>query len=100
MRRGWVFFSVQGVPAGFLFFSQSFVLARQGLFLFICLCVHLFLFFFLFFWWDWGLSSGLCDCKAGVLLTEPHLQFLLWLFWRWDLWNYLLGLTLNNSAPF
>jgi hypothetical protein len=25
---------------------------------------------------------------------------LLWLFWRWDLWNYLLGLTLNNSAPF
>jgi hypothetical protein len=32
-------------------------------------------------WWDWGLNSGLHTCKAGALLLQPHLQFiLLWLF--------------------
>jgi hypothetical protein len=31
-------------------------------------------FLFFFFWrWDWGLNSGLCVCKAVVLL-EPHLS--------------------------
>jgi hypothetical protein len=30
------------------------------------------------------LNSGLCTCKAGALLLEPHLQSIfLWLFWRW-----------------
>jgi hypothetical protein len=27
-----------------------------------------------FFSWNWGLNSGLCTCKAGALLLEPHLQ--------------------------
>jgi hypothetical protein len=36
--------------------------------------------------WNWDLNSGLCICKAGTLLLEPHLQsILLWWFWRWDL---------------
>jgi hypothetical protein len=35
--------------------------------------VFLFLGFF-FFGWDWGLNSGLCSHKAGILLLEPHLQ--------------------------
>jgi hypothetical protein len=30
-------------------------------------------FIYLFFWWDWGLNSGLCACKVGSLLLEPHL---------------------------
>jgi hypothetical protein len=33
--------------------------------------------------------------KAGTLQLEPHLQsFLLWLFWRWGLSNYLPGLAI------
>jgi hypothetical protein len=48
--------------------------------------------FFFFFLWDWGLNSGLCVCKAGTLLLEPHLQSILfWLFWRWGLTNYFPG---------
>jgi hypothetical protein len=40
---------------------------------------------------DWGLNSGL-----PALLLEPYLQSILfWLFWRWDLTNYLPGLTSN-----
>jgi hypothetical protein len=27
-----------------------------------------------FFGWNWGLNLGLCTCKAGALLLEPHLQ--------------------------
>jgi hypothetical protein len=51
------------------------------------------------FWWGWGLNSGLCGCKAGALLLEPHLQsILLWLFWRWGLLNYLPRLALNRSS--
>jgi hypothetical protein len=43
-----------------------------------------------------GVNSGLLTCKAGALLLEPHLQFiLLWLFWRSVLANNLPGLTLN-----
>jgi hypothetical protein len=49
-----------------------------------------------FFWWDWDLNSRFCVCKAGVLLLELHHQsILLWLFWRWNLMNYFLGLALN-----
>jgi hypothetical protein len=30
------------------------------------------------------LNSGLCTCKAGALLLQPHRwSTLLWLFWRW-----------------
>jgi hypothetical protein len=48
------------------------------------------------FWWEWGLNSGLCACKAGTLLLEPHLQStLLWLF----LTNSLLGLASNHNPP-
>jgi hypothetical protein len=37
-----------------------------------------------------GLNSGLCSCKAGIVLLEPHLQSILfWLFWRWGLASYL-----------
>jgi hypothetical protein len=40
--------------------------------------------------WDQGLNSGLCTCKAGTVLLEPHLQPIsFWLFWRWGLANYL-----------
>jgi hypothetical protein len=46
--------------------------------------------------WDWGLNSRLCNCKAGAVLLEPCLQsFLLWLFWRWGLRNYLSKLASN-----
>jgi hypothetical protein len=31
----------------------------------------IFLFFFL---WPWGLNSGLCAYKAGILTLEPHLH--------------------------
>jgi hypothetical protein len=42
-----------------------------------------------------GLDSGLHTCKAGTLLLEPHLQFiLLWLVWKWSLAD-VAGLTLN-----
>jgi hypothetical protein len=30
----------------------------------------------LFFLWDEGLNSGLCACKAGTLLLQPHIQCL------------------------
>jgi hypothetical protein len=56
--------------------------------------------FFFFFWWDWGLNSGLCSCKAGILPLEPLLQsILLWLFWRLGLMNYLPTLALNCNPP-
>jgi hypothetical protein len=43
-----------------------------------------------------GLNPGFCTCKAGALLLEPLLQFiLLWVFWRWGLVNYLSRLALN-----
>jgi hypothetical protein len=33
--------------------------------------------------WDWGLNSGLCTCKAGIVQLKWHLQSILsWLFWR------------------
>jgi hypothetical protein len=55
------------------------------------------LFFFLV---DQGLNSGLCTCKASVLLLEPHLQsILLWLFGRWGLKKYLPRLALNSNPP-
>jgi hypothetical protein len=55
----------------------------------------LFLDFFFFFWWNGGLNLGHCGCKAGTLLLEPHFRsVLLWLFWRWDLKNYLSRLAL------
>jgi hypothetical protein len=39
---------------------------------------------------NWGLSSGLCTCKAGAFLFESHRQStFLWLFWRWSLTNCL-----------
>jgi hypothetical protein len=25
-------------------------------------------------WWDQDLNSGLCACKAGAILLEPHVQ--------------------------
>jgi hypothetical protein len=38
---------------------------------------------FFFLGWDWGLNSGLCISKAGVLpLNHTSSPFLLWLFWR------------------
>jgi hypothetical protein len=46
------------------------------------------------------LSSFLVGLRfelRGALLLEPHLQsILLWLFWRWDLENYLPGLASNQ----
>jgi hypothetical protein len=39
-------------------------------------CIYIFS-----FWLDWGLNSGFHNYKAGTLLVEPHLPFiLLWLF--------------------
>jgi hypothetical protein len=35
------------------------------------------LYVYLFFWWGWGLNSGLCFCKAGVLPLEQCLQSIL-----------------------
>jgi hypothetical protein len=35
-------------------------------------------FFFSFFLVGWNLNSGLHACKAGILLLEPHIQFLIW----------------------
>jgi hypothetical protein len=61
--------------------------------------------FFVFFcsfvcWWDLGLNTGLHTCKTGTLLIEPHLQvFLLWLFWRWGLENYLSRLASWSQPP-
>jgi hypothetical protein len=44
--------------------------------------------------------QGLCTCKAGPLLLEPHLQYILfWLFWSWGLLNYLSRLALNHNLP-
>jgi hypothetical protein len=44
------------------------------------------------------LNSGLWACKTCAVQPEPHLQFiLLWLFWSWDLKNYLLGLALYHD---
>jgi hypothetical protein len=35
-----------------------------------------------------------------TLLLEPYLRsILLWLFWRWDLKNFLPGLASNYSPP-
>jgi hypothetical protein len=28
----------------------------------------------LLFWWGWGLNSGHCTCKAGILLLESYLK--------------------------
>jgi hypothetical protein len=48
---------------------------------------------------DWGLNLGLCTCKAGALLLEPHLQsILLWLFWRWGL-VFVPRLASNCDSP-
>jgi hypothetical protein len=46
------------------------------------LAIFLYLFIYLFIYlWDWDLNSGLCYCKGGALLLEPHLwSILLWLF--------------------
>jgi hypothetical protein len=50
----------------------------------------------IFFLWDWGLNLRLCACKAGALLHESHLQYiLLWLFLEMGLMNYLPRLALN-----
>jgi hypothetical protein len=63
-----------------------------------CMYILLFIwltvvFFFFFFWWDWDLNSN-------ALPLEPHLQTIFaWLFWRWNLVNYLLRLTLNCNPP-
>jgi hypothetical protein len=55
---------------------------------------------FFFFCWDWGLNSGICTCKAGALLLEPHPQsILLWLFWRWGLLSPLPRLDWNLDLP-
>jgi hypothetical protein len=57
--------------------------------------------FFFFFLVVQGLNSGLRACKADALLPETHhLSFLLWLFWRWDVVNYLPGLTSNCNPPY
>jgi hypothetical protein len=46
------------------------------------------------------LSASIHTCKAGALLLKPHLQsILLWLFWRWDLVNYLPRLASNCNPP-
>jgi hypothetical protein len=52
-----------------------------------------------FFWWDWGLNSGLHNCKARILL-EPHLHsILLWFFWRWGSHKLFAQAGLNCSPP-
>jgi hypothetical protein len=49
---------------------------------------------------DWHLISGLCACKAGALSLELYLlSILLWLFCKWGLVNYLLGLASNLDPP-
>jgi hypothetical protein len=51
--------------------------------------------------WNWALNfnQGFLLEKAGPLPLEPYLQFiLLWLFWRWGLWNYLPKLALNCNS--
>jgi hypothetical protein len=38
--------------------------------------------------------------KQALYLFEPHRQsILLWLFWKWDLANYLPRLALNHDPP-
>jgi hypothetical protein len=37
------------------------------------------------FFGDWGLNSGLCACKAGTLLLEPHLLSILFCYFRDEL---------------
>jgi hypothetical protein len=50
--------------------------------------------------WDWSLNSGSPAYEAGALLLGSHLQsILLWLFWQWDLANYLPGLASNYNPP-
>jgi hypothetical protein len=45
-------------------------------------------------------NSSLHNCKAGSLLPEPRLQFiLLWLFCRWYLSNYLPGCPRTVILP-
>jgi hypothetical protein len=57
--------------------------------------------FYLGLGWGSDLNSGLCTCKAAALALEPLLQsILLWLFWRWGLMNYLLGMALNQDPPY
>jgi hypothetical protein len=57
--------------------------------LFVCVCVG---------GGDWSLNLGLLFCKTGTPLLEPRLQSILpWLFWKWDLSNYLSGLALNHK---
>jgi hypothetical protein len=48
----------------------------------------------------WSLNSGLCICKAGTLLLEPHLQLILLLCWRCGLVKYLPGLAWTSIFPF
>jgi hypothetical protein len=57
-----------------------------------------YLLIFFYSWQHWGLNSGLCPCKAGAVPVESHLQsMLVWLFWRWSLWNYLPRLVSNSD---
>jgi hypothetical protein len=43
---------------------------------------------YLLFFVELVFESGLHTCKAGALLLELNLQYiLLWLFWRWGLEN-------------
>jgi hypothetical protein len=57
--------------------------------------IHLFIYVLVVFG---GLNSGLHACKAGTLLLEPHLQFiLLWIFW--GLANYLPRVASNSDPP-
>jgi hypothetical protein len=52
------------------------------------------------FRWDWGLNSELCDCKAGALPLELHVQsVLLWLFWKWRSPELFDLLALNHDPP-
>jgi hypothetical protein len=49
-----------------------------------------------FFWWDWSLNSWLCACKAGALLIEPHLQYVL--LWFSEMRGVISG-TICPSLP-
>jgi hypothetical protein len=58
---------------------------------------HLTFFFFLV---GLGFELRALHLQSKCSVLETHFQtILLWLFWRWDLANYLPGLALNLDPP-
>jgi hypothetical protein len=69
----------------------------------ICVCVHLLniiLYTFFFFGGTGVWTKEMALAKQALYhLSQTSSSFLLWLFWRWNLLNYLAGLALNLDPP-